>query len=80
MEERDGGGGSGDAGGDARGHPRVHSPCCGSTSLCWVLICGLSAMWPHHRERKEIGGKESKEGRKVGRKKGIERRTEGERK
>lgn len=63
---RGGGGESGDAGGDARGHPRVHSPCCGSTSLCWVLICGLPAMWSHRRERKEIGGKESEEGRKEG--------------
>lgn len=54
-------GGSGDAGGDARGHPRVHSLFYGFTSLCWVLICGLPAMWSHQRERK----------RKRGRKKGV---------
>lgn len=55
---------SGDAGGDARGHPWVHSPCCGSTSLCRVLICGVPAMWSHQREREMTTGKEGKEGRR----------------
>lgn len=69
-------GGSEDAGGDAWGHPRVHSPCCSSTSLCWVLICGLPAMWSDQRERKgRRGGK--KGGRKEGR---DEMRTEADRK
>lgn len=66
-------GGSGDAGGDAQGHPRVHSPCCGSTSLCWVLICGLPAMWSQQRERKKREGKE-RHRRKTGMKGGQRER------